>query len=89
MANDSIAISSPTKTETQALNGGMSVGEALAKFHNVPVREVEGKLAGQMVRLNNGTVNVPGDLNQPLRPNDFISIYPNEIARGGVKGAGN
>lgn len=87
MANDTIGISSPTKTEQQAINGGLTVGEALAKFFNVGVRDVEGKLVGMMVRLNNTTVGVPGELNTGLRANDFVSIYPNEIARGGVKGA--
>lgn len=87
MANDTIGITSPTKTEQVALNGGLNVGEALAKFYNVGVREVEGKLVGFMVRLNNTTVTVPGELNTVLRTGDFISIYPNEIARGGVKGA--
>ena len=87
MANDTVAIATSTKTENQAINGGLTVGEALAKFYNVGARDLEGKLVGQMVRLNNSTVNVPGDLGTALRANDFISIYTQEIARGGVKGA--
>ena len=87
MANDTIGISTPTKTERYALNGGMTVGEALAKFYNVGVRDVANKVVGMTVRLENGTVNVPEDLAQPLRGGDFISIYPADIARGGVKGA--
>ena len=88
MANDTIAVATPTKTETQALNGGMTLGDSLAKFFNVTVREVEGRCVGQMVRLNNGVANIPGDLNTPLRGGDYVAIFPNEIARGGVKGAG-
>lgn len=87
MANDTIAVANANKTEPFALNGGLTVGEALAKFYNIDLRNVENKLVGQMVRLNNGTVNVPGDLGTPLRAGDFISIYPQEVARGGVKGA--
>ena len=87
MANDTIAISNANKTENIALNGGQTVGSALAKFFNCEQRQVEGKLVGQMVRLNNTTVDVPADLNTPLRAGDFISMYPVEVARGGVKGA--
>ena len=86
MANDTISIVTSTKTENQAVNGGLSLGEALAKFYNVGVRDVETKIANQMVRLNNGTVG-GGDFATPLRAGDVISIYTQEIARGGVKGA--
>lgn len=87
MANDSISIATSTKTENQAVNGGLTAGQALAKFYNVGARDVEAKLVGQMVRLNNATLNVPADLGTSLRAGDVISIYPQEIARGGVKGA--
>lgn len=87
MANDSVAISSLTKTENIAINGGMTIGQALAKFFNVGDRDVQNKLVGQMVRLHNTTVRVPEDLGTPLRAGDVVSIYAEEIARGGVKGA--
>lgn len=87
MANDTVTIANPNKTEMVALNGGMTAGEALANFFRCTARDVENRLAGQMVRLNNATLGIPGDLNQPLRGGDVISLYPNDIARGGVKGA--
>lgn len=83
----SVSISSARKSETINLNGGMSVGEALAHFFRTDVRSVESQVAGQSVRLNEAGVDIPAGLATPLRDRDFVTIYASEIARGGVKGA--
>ena len=83
----SVAITSSRKTENIDLNGGMTLGDALAHFLRTDVRGVENGLAGQTVRLNSAAVAIPDGLNTALRDRDFVSIYAAEVARGGVKGA--
>ena len=82
-----ISISSPRKSEQFDINGGMTVRQALGKFYACQDANVERELAGQTVRLNASNVEVPGGLSTPLRDRDFVSIYTQDVARGGVKGA--
>ena len=84
MAN--VTISSMRKTETIDLNGGMNVRKALSVFFRCAETAVDGNLTGQSVRLNSETIT--GDaLRTDLRDRDVLTVYPAEVARGGVKGA--
>lgn len=85
MAN--ITISSMRKTETIDLNGGMTLRKALSVFFRVNEDAVQAQLNNQSVRLNSNTLNIPDDLTSNLRQGDVVSVYPAEVARGGVKGA--
>ena len=82
-----VSVGSTTKSENIDLNGGMTLGAVLAHFLRCSERELEGKLSGQVVRLGNSSMSIPDGLTTPLRDRDFVSIYPAEVARGGVKGA--
>ena len=87
MAN--VAVGGMRKTEVFDLNGGMSLKAVLALYFRCEAtdRAVGAAVTGQTVRLNSTNCAIPADLGRELRANDFISIYPNEVAQGGVKGA--
>ena len=80
-----IAVGSINKTETMDLNGGMTARNALAKFFRVRETDVEEQLNAQVVRLNSQTLEA-NELTTPLRGGDFLSVYPQDVARG-IKGA--
>lgn len=87
--NAYVTVSAANKVEKYAVNGGLSVQEALAMFFRCDRNAVAGRIEGQVVRLDTNTVaaNAIGTT-QLSRTNDsFISLYPAEVARGGVKGA--
>jgi len=85
-----VAITNSRKTDTIGLNGApMSLGSALAKFLGVEEDSLEGQLAGQHVRLNSTTVEIPEGFTTALRDYDFISVVTDNVARGGIKGAHN
>lgn len=84
--NPYVTVSAANKMEKYAINGGLSVGQALALFFRCEATQVASRTAGQTVRLN--TANIT-DMNTQLPRNEdsFISIYPAAVATGGVKGA--
>lgn len=81
-----ITVSSMRKVEKFDLNGGMTVRSALALFFRCSERDVPTSLEGQTVRLNSTTIST-AQLDQALREGDLVTLYPAEVARGGVKGA--
>lgn len=83
----SVSFSNARKTENIGINGGMSLKQGLAKFYNCAESALGGQLAGQQVRLNSGEVTLDRDGQTALRDRDTVTIYADQVARGGVKGA--
>lgn len=83
----SVGITSNQDTKLVDINGGKTIGQALALFFRCQSHEVQARIGANVVKLNGATVEVPGGLNGVLQDRDYISLYTAEIARGGVKGA--
>lgn len=84
-----VTVTAANKTEKYAINGGLTVEEALAMFFRVDRNQVGGRVSGQTVRLDSRDVpaNALGTTNLPQHADSLISLYPQNVARGGVKGA--
>jgi hypothetical protein len=80
------AIGSLTKVETIDVSSEPTLREALAAFLALPARGLEEALTSQVVRINSRVVDVPRGLDCVLNDQDFVTIFPAEIARNGIRG---
>lgn len=84
-----VTVSAANKMEKYAINGGLTVQEALAMFFRVDRNVVASKISGQRVRLDTNDVanDAVATTQLPRHADSFISLYPAAVATGGVKGA--